>query len=196
MRSTTERIKLAEKQADEIKKQRNEKRHRLAVISCYSFGIALIVVISALVCNLNFAGFEQTPMHDTASIFANKGFLGYVVVGILAFLLGISVTLMCDILHKRNKERNEENDRKSFTAFLRFYLRMLLLHFGNTKQKLQSPFGIAFLSEFRNGTCLLGTVPYIVRHFSACVLRFGTELDGIVYFSCFTSLCRCTERKT
>lgn len=111
MRSTTERIKLAKKQADEIKKQRNEKRHRLAVISCYSFGIALIVVISALVCNLNFAGFEQTPMRDTASIFANKGFLGYVVVGILAFLLGISVTLMCDILHKRNKERNEGNDR-------------------------------------------------------------------------------------
>ena len=68
MRSTTERIKLAKKQADEIKKQRNEKRHRLAVISCYSFGIALIVVISALVCNLNFAGFEHTPMHDTASI--------------------------------------------------------------------------------------------------------------------------------
>ena len=111
MRSTTERIKLAKKQADEIKKQRNEKRHRLAVISCYSFGIALIVVISALVCNLNIAGCEQTPMHDTASIFANKGFLGYVVVGILAFLLGISVTLMCDILHKSNKVRNEENDR-------------------------------------------------------------------------------------
>lgn len=72
---------------------------------------------------------------------------------------------------------------------------MLLLYFGNTKQKLQSPFGIAFLPKFRNGTCLLGTVPYIVRHFSACVLCFGTELDGIVYFSYFTSLCRCTERK-
>lgn len=76
MRSTTERIKLAKKQADEIKKQRNEKRHRLAVISCYSFGIALIVVISALVCNLNFAGFEQTPMHEHSQYFANKGFWG------------------------------------------------------------------------------------------------------------------------
>ena len=111
MRSTTERIKLAKKQADEIKKQHNEKRHRLAVISCYSFGIAFIVVISALLCNLNFSGFEQMPVPGKASIFANKGFLGYVVVGILAFLLGISVTLMCDILHKRNKERNEGNDR-------------------------------------------------------------------------------------
>lgn len=76
MRSTTERIKLAKKQADEIKKQRNEKRHRLAVISCYSFGIALIVVISAFVCNLNFAGFEHTPMHDTASILPTKAFWG------------------------------------------------------------------------------------------------------------------------
>ena len=60
---------------------------------------------------------------------------------------------------------------------------MLLLYFGNTKQKLQSPFGIAFLPEFRNGACLLGTVPYIVRHFSACVLCFGTELDGIVFLT-------------
>ena len=57
MRSTTERIKLAKKQADEIKKQRNEKRHRLAVISCYSFSIALIVVLSPLVCNLNLTAF-------------------------------------------------------------------------------------------------------------------------------------------
>ena len=111
MRSVTERMKLAEKRADEIKKRRSAKKHMLAVVSCYSCCIVLIAVISAIVCNLNFAGFEQTPMHDTASIFANKGFLGYVVVGILAFLLGISVTLMCDILHKRNKERNEENDR-------------------------------------------------------------------------------------
>lgn len=77
MRSTTERIKLAKKQADEIKKQQQRKKDiDWQVISCYSFGIALIVVISALVCNLNFAGFEHTPMHDTASIFANKGFWG------------------------------------------------------------------------------------------------------------------------
>ena len=55
---------------------RKAKRHRLAVISCYSFGIALIVVISALVCNLNFAGFEHTPMHDTASILPTKAFWG------------------------------------------------------------------------------------------------------------------------
>ncbi len=76
MRSTTERIKLVKKQADEIKNSVTKKRHRLAVISCYSFGIALIVVISALVCNLNFAGFEQTPMHDTASIFCEQRLFG------------------------------------------------------------------------------------------------------------------------
>ena len=73
---------------------------------------------------------------------------------------------------------------------------MLLLYFGNTKQKLQSPFGIAFLPEFRNGACLLGNVPYIVRHFSACVLCFGTELDGIVYFSTLRLYADGTERKT
>ena len=111
MRSATERIKLAEKRADEIKKRRIAKKHMLAVVSCYSCCIVLIAVISAIVCDLNFHGFEHTPLHDTASIFADKPFAGYAVVGILAFLLGISVTLMCDILHKRKKERDEENDR-------------------------------------------------------------------------------------
>ena len=111
MRSATERMKLAEKRADEIKKRRSAKKHMLAVVSCYSCCIVLIAVISAIVCDLNFPGFEHTPLHDTASIFADKSFAGYAVVGILAFLLGISVTLMCDILHKRKKERNGENDR-------------------------------------------------------------------------------------
>lgn len=111
MRPTTERMKLAKKRADEMKKRRSAKKDMLAAVSCYSFCIVLIVAISAIVCDLNFPGFEQTPLHDTASIFADKAFAGYVVVGILAFLLGISVTLMCDILHKRKKERGGENER-------------------------------------------------------------------------------------
>ena len=52
--------------------------------------------------------------------------------------------------------------------FLRFYLRMLLLYFGNTKQKLQSPFGIAFYLSFGMGLAywvlyliLLGTSPLV-----------------------------------
>lgn len=111
MRSATERLKLANKRADEIKKRRSAKKHMLAVISCYSFCIVLIGAVSTLVCNLDFTGFEQSPLPDTAGIFAYRAFAGYAVVGILAFLLGISVTLMCDIIHKRKKERDEENDR-------------------------------------------------------------------------------------
>ena len=111
MRSTTERMMLLKKRTDELKKRRKSKKHMLAVISYCSFCLALITAISALVCDLNFNGFEQIPLPDAAGIFADKAFAGYAVVGILAFLLGISVTLLCDILHKRKKERNEKNDR-------------------------------------------------------------------------------------
>ena len=111
MRSTTERMLLLKKRTDELKKRRKAKKHMLAVISYCSFCLALIAAVSALVCDLNFNGFEQMPLPAAAGIFADKAFVGYAAVGILAFLLGISVTLMCDILHKRRKERDEENDR-------------------------------------------------------------------------------------
>ena len=111
MHSTTERMKLLEKRTNEIKNRRSAKKHTLAVISCYSFCIAFIVIISLLVSNLNFAGYEQTRLIGAAIIFTNKPFLGYIVVGILAFLLGISVTLMCDMLHKRKKTGDREHDR-------------------------------------------------------------------------------------
>ena len=111
MRSTTERMLLLKKRTDELKKRRKAKKHMLAVISYGSLCIALIAAVSALACDLNFNGFKQMPLPAAAGVFADKAFAGYAVVGILAFLLGISVTLLCDILHKRKKERNEENDR-------------------------------------------------------------------------------------
>ena len=76
-------------------------------------GIILSIIVVAILLYWIFP-FESLffyLLHLYCKFKANKGFLGYVVVGILAFLLGISVTLMCDILHKRNKERNEGNDR-------------------------------------------------------------------------------------
>ena len=111
MRSTTERMLLLKKRTDELKKRRKAKKHMLAVISYGSLCIALIAAVSALACDLNFNGFKQMPLPAAAGVFADKAFAGYAVVGILAFLLGISVTLMCDTLHKRRKERDEENDR-------------------------------------------------------------------------------------
>ena len=111
MRSTTERMLLLKKRTSEPKKRCKAKKHMLAVLSYCSLCLALIAAVSAFVCDLNFNGFEQMPLPDAAGIFADKAFVGYAVVGILAFLLGISVTLMCDILQKRKKERDEENDR-------------------------------------------------------------------------------------
>ena len=110
MRSTTERMKLLKKRTDEIKKRRSTARHMLTVTVCHLFCIALIAVISALICDFSFTEFEKAPLSDTASIFTDKVFLGYAVIGFLAFLLGVSVTLLCDMLHKRRKERDTEND--------------------------------------------------------------------------------------
>lgn len=111
MRSTAERTELSKKRADEMKNKRRKKRFIIVSTLCYSVCIVLIAAISYIVCNLDFVGFDKISLSNTASIFTNKAFIGYAIVGILAFLLGISVTVMCDILHKRKKERDKENDR-------------------------------------------------------------------------------------
>ena len=47
---------------------------------------------------------------NAASLFGTNAALGYLAVGILAFILGISVTLLCVLLHRRSRER--AGDRK------------------------------------------------------------------------------------
>lgn len=109
MRSTNERMELLKKRTAEIKEKRSAKKYRIAVISSYAAGIAFVAAISMLVCNMEFDGFEKISAQNTASIFADKLFLGYIVVGILAFLLGVFVTLLCNILRKKkNKEHDDD----------------------------------------------------------------------------------------
>ena len=95
-----------EKRLDDIKKARGEKRRRAAIVSGYAACVVIIAAVSAFVGHMDFGIFERTAAAGTASIFTNNRFLGYVVVGVLAFLLGISVTLLCDMLNRKRKERD------------------------------------------------------------------------------------------
>lgn len=106
VRSTSERMERLEKRLDGIRKVRSEKRRRAAIVSGYAACIVIIAAVSAFVGNMDFGIFERTAAAGTASIFANNSFLGYIVVGVLAFLLGIFITLLCDILNRKRKERN------------------------------------------------------------------------------------------
>ncbi|MBR6403671.1 MAG: hypothetical protein IKS48_09845 [Eubacterium sp.] len=110
MRTNEERIEALHKRATELKiekRQKNIIRIQAAVVmSC----VTVIVLIATFMPK-----YTQmiTPDADTssmrASIFAGNSILGFIVIGIIAFLLGISVTMFCYSLKKWQEDRDRED---------------------------------------------------------------------------------------
>ena len=61
--------------------------------------------IAASIQTGNYSGFETA-----ASIFHSGAALGYIVIGLLAFLLGVCVTVLCFRLRQMNREDDQNNE--------------------------------------------------------------------------------------
>ena len=107
MRSTDEQLREIMKRADHIQNKRTSQKaivsYALAACAC----MALFVVASLYLPGLSAAGNAEGNVHY-GSLLLNTSYMGYVVIGVLAFLLGVCVTLLC--LHLR-RLRKKERDR-------------------------------------------------------------------------------------
>ena len=112
MRSNSERIEAAHSRAAQIR--REKRRRQTAVAQTVSFSACLAVVIA-------FAFFvygvkdrlisEAAPAGMRASIFAGSGVLGFITVAVIAFMLGVSVTVFCFRLKKHQDEKDDGDGR-------------------------------------------------------------------------------------
>lgn len=112
MLSTDERMERLAKRSKEMCSERKRKNTNALIISGNALCILLIAAVSYFAAH-NITSETVPPSHfsHAASIFANGYFLGYTLVGILAFLLGVSVTFLCSAVHKRNKEEDGNDGR-------------------------------------------------------------------------------------
>lgn len=77
--------------------------------------LCILVVIGSVMPRLT-AGFGEAPVSHTsgvASLLAGSEALGYVMMAILAFLLGICVTLLLHVIHRRKQRQMHESDAKA-----------------------------------------------------------------------------------
>ena len=58
------------------------------------------------------AGNEVEDVQAAASVFRNGGAAGYVLIGLLAFVLGICVTMLCFRIRELEKARTDEEKRE------------------------------------------------------------------------------------
>ena len=113
MRSHEERVAETKRRIAKMEREKRLRRDKIAMISAVAACLALLIGASlampGIAANIqtgNYSGFETA-----ASMYGGGAALGYIVIGLLAFLLGVCVTVLCFRL--RQMSREDEQDRES-----------------------------------------------------------------------------------
>ena len=111
MRTTDERLAAAKRRAEEIKRQERSLRSRIAAVSGAAACLAAILGLALAMPSVA-ARFSGADYYGgmTASLFTGES-LGYLLVGLLAFALGVCVTVLCVRLHERERDEDSEEER-------------------------------------------------------------------------------------
>ncbi len=113
MRSLEERVAETKRRIAARQREKRLRRNTITMASAVAACLALLIGaslampgIAAHIQTGNYSGFETA-----ASIFHGGAALGYIVIGLLAFLLGVCVTVLC--FRIRQLSREDAQDRES-----------------------------------------------------------------------------------
>ncbi|MBQ3424714.1 MAG: hypothetical protein IJH38_05920 [Clostridia bacterium] len=113
MRTNEELLSAVHARAEARARVRRRRRIALMGSGAAACAMALIVLMARAMPALHeraVPGGEGALLQG--SILADSGALGYAVVGIVAFLLGVAVTLFCVLLKRRRDGEEEWHDRE------------------------------------------------------------------------------------
>ena len=111
MRTNEERTALIRQRTRELKRQQARKKARIIDLSCVAGSLVLIFLLAMWIPDpLTFSKRDVAHATMTASLIGSSAFSGYIVMGILSFLLGVCVTILLHRLHHHFRDRKEERD--------------------------------------------------------------------------------------
>ena len=113
MRSHEERVAETKRRIAQIEREKRRRRNTITMASAVAACLVLLIGaslampgIAAKIQTGDYASFETA-----ASMYGGGAALGYIIIGLLAFLLGVCVTVLCFRL--RQMSREDEQDRES-----------------------------------------------------------------------------------
>ena len=111
MRTNEERAGLIHKRTAEIKRERQKKKQHALDMICIAACLILIVGIGSFLPDwvVGIPGGEVHHASGAASLVGSHAALGYILMGLMAFLLGVCVTVLLYRLHRRNEREQQEN---------------------------------------------------------------------------------------
>ena len=106
MRTEQERMELIRKRTLEIRRKEKKSRQRIANIGCAAACVLLIICLGVVMPQItNQTG--NVKMEDNfggaASIFGANSALGYIMMGIICFFLGVCVTVFLYQMHRKDE---------------------------------------------------------------------------------------------
>ena len=112
MRSHEERVAETKRRIAKIERAKRRRRNTITIASTVAACLALLIGasfampgIAASIQAGDYAGFETA-----ASMYGGGAALGYIVIGLLAFLLGVCVTVLCFRLRQMNREDGQDKE--------------------------------------------------------------------------------------
>ena len=114
MRSHEERVAEAKRRIAARQREKRLRRNTITMASAVAACLVLIVVLSlfmpGIAGQLRPGGYSDYEM--VASMFGENGALGYIIIGLLAFFLGVCVTILCFRIRLLNREEQSVEDKK------------------------------------------------------------------------------------
>ena len=112
MRSHEERVTETKRRIAARQQEKRLRRDKITMISAAAACLALLIGASfampGIAANIqtgNYSGFETA-----ASMYGGGAALGYIVIGLLAFLLGVCVTVLCFRIRQLSRENAQDKE--------------------------------------------------------------------------------------
>ncbi len=112
MRSHEERVAETKRRIAKIELEKRRRHNTITIASSVAACLALLIGASLAMPGIatriqtgDYSGFETA-----ASIFHSGAALGYIVIGLLAFLLGVCVTVLCFRIRQLSRENAQDKE--------------------------------------------------------------------------------------
>ena len=112
MRSHEERVAETKRRIAKIEREKRLRRDKITMVSAAAACLVLLIGASLAMPGSaaraqagDYAGFETA-----ASMYGGGAALGYIVIGLLAFLLGVCVTILCFRLRQISREDGQDEE--------------------------------------------------------------------------------------
>ena len=112
MRSHEERVAETKRRIAKMEREKQLRRNTITLASAVAACLALLIGASLAMPGIaaKIQTGDYSGLETAASMYGGGAALGYIVIGLLAFLLGVCVTVLCFRLRQMSREDDQNNE--------------------------------------------------------------------------------------